>query len=795
MQNPFELQESSQQFAITADQYGLIVDIKIGENPPDLIHFPEVGGKLIELVHASDQDAFEMASNWVLEDPNNSISLHMKFRRGGEWWIEVNAEITRNAQNLLIVQIKVDDAATWRLQAQQMRRLVEGSRQGAVVQTIDGPLYINEGMARLMGFDSIEEVVAAKRSSLADSIHPDDLEMVAQHTIARVRGEEPRSQYEFRIVQRDGNTIWVETIAIQTIWDGQPASLAWITDITARKETQDELICSQEEAESANRAKSSFLATMSHEIRTPMNGVMGFSNLLLNTRLDPEQHEFVKTIRDSGETLLSIINDILDLSKIEAGALELEQEAFHFGEIVESVIMLQMPHAQENHSDLAVHIDPAIPKVLSGDSGRLRQVLMNLIGNAVKFTRGGSIAAIATMDSQIDPDDGRVQVRITVTDTGIGIPDEKTETLFDRFTQADNSTTRQYGGTGLGLAICREVINAMGGEIGVTSVVGKGSTFWASIPFEVNFDHQYEEYQSDTADLAGRRVLVVDDIAINRRVFSLMLDGLGIDTTVVGDVGSAIVAIERARRMNLQFEAIIIDHMMPDVDGVQMAARLRANPNFADQKLILSSSSDLVSEAQAKEWGFLARAPKPVRQSAIVTALRKTFSDHENKAPVAEPALPETSSLQDAPPPDPSSPGKIRVLVVEDNTMNQKLICSVLAPHNITIDLAYDGIEAVLSAMTFPYDVILMDIHMPNLNGVEATKRIREEHGPNQHTLIVAMTADAMQGDRERYLDSGMDEYLSKPVDLERLKELVMACGGNDHGQAVIPGVRWNAAR
>jgi PAS domain S-box-containing protein len=780
MQSPNELLASSQSLTLTVSDDGVITEMVVGETPPDLINFPDVGGKVSDLVHKQDQGAFAASSKWVLEDPEHTISLRIKFRRGGEWWIEVAATITRDDPAHLTVLIEVDDAATWRLSANQMRQLVEGARQGAVVQTIDGPLYINESMARLIGFDTIEEVITSGRNGIADSVHPDDLEMVAQRTLARLSGEELRSQVEFRIIRRDGTTIWVESIGTSTEWDGQPASLAWLTDITERKQAQDALIQSQEEAESANRAKSSFLATMSHEIRTPMNGVMGFANLLLNTKLDVEQVEYVETIRDSGESLLSIINDILDLSKIEAGALHLEDETIFLGDIVDSVIMLQKPHAQENLCDLAVHIDPTIPTALSGDSGRLRQVLMNLVGNAVKFTRAGSIAAIATMDDQKDVAEGCARVRITVTDTGIGIPEEKLATLFDRFTQADNSTTRQYGGTGLGLAICREVTKAMGGEIGVTSEVGKGSSFWVSIPFQINTYHQHKEKRGRAADLTGRRILVVDDIAINRRVFSLMLGGLGIEAEVVGDVSSAILAIERARRMKQPFEAIIVDHMMPEVDGVQMAAKLHANPNFAGEKLILSSSSDLINETQAKEWGFSASAPKPIRQSTIVNALSAIFAEQDDAAArSADPAIAAKPAADLSP-----SQEKIRVLLVEDNSTNQKLIYTALASLNATVDLAHDGIEAVLSAKTFPYDVILMDIHMPNLNGVEATKRIREEHGANQNTRIIAMTADAMQGDRERYLESGMDDYLSKPVDLDRLKEIVTSCrpGNSEQG-------------
>lgn len=763
----------------------VIAQIEVSETRPDIIEFPEVGGDILDHIDVSHHDAYLGARDWVRGGDSREMALRLKFRKGNEWWIAVTAVITNADPTMTRVHIEMDKAATWKIQAMQLRQLVENSKQGALIQTEEGPLFINEGMARLIGYQDVEELIESQNVNLAEHIYPDDLDVVLRRTQARLEGKEVRSQYEIRLIQRDKRIIWVEIIAGQVKWDGQPASLAWVTDITERKKVQDELITSRQLAESANRAKSSFLATMSHEIRTPMNGVMGFAKLLQDTELDAEQTEFVNIIRDSGESLLGIINDILDLSKIEAGALELDHESFHLGELIDGVVMLQKPRALESHNDLAVHIDADLPRVFLGDSTRLRQVLMNLLGNALKFTRSGSVAAIVSQDLDVLPTAGKVQIKIAVTDTGIGIPEDKQSILFERFTQADNTTTRKFGGTGLGLAICKEVVRAMGGEIGVTSVVSKGSTFWVSVPMEIDLNHEATEEPPDMSDLHGRRVLVVDDIAINRRVFSLMLAGLGINATVMGDVTAAMMALERARRDETPFDAVIIDHMMPGVDGVQMAERLKSNSETADNRLILSSSMDLVSEKQARAWGFSARAGKPIREESVVRALRKVFAD---TGPAMTELAPETTQLKESGNFKPA-PDKVRVLLVEDNPTNQKLIFAALSALDVAVDNVQDGVEAVLAAKSYPYDVVLMDIHMPNMNGVEATETIRGEPGVNQFTKIVAMTADAMQGDEERFLAAGMDAYLSKPVDIDALKEIIRSVS-----EAEVKGSRASAS-
>ncbi len=528
----------------------------------------------------------------------------------------------------------------------------------------------------------------------------------------------------------------------------------------------------RDKAEEASNAKSEFLATMSHEIRTPMNGVLGFASLLNNSTLDETQRDYVNSIKDSGDTLLNIINDILDISKIEAGALILDEETFSLRSVIESVLSLQRPKAQAKSLDLAMHIDPDLPLWFLGDSGRMRQMLMNFVGNAIKFTEQGSIAVIARPDQQASNGSDRCSVRIEIIDTGIGIAEDQIERLFDRFTQVDSSRTRRFGGTGLGLAICKELATAMGGAVAAESELGVGSTFSVSIPFAVARQRDDRSPTEDLVDLDGRRILVADDIALNRRIFELMLGCRGMAVTSVQDAGAAFAKAERAANEGTPFDAAIIDHMMPVTDGVELAERLKANTVTRGLPLILSSSSDLVSESEAVARGFVARAAKPIREAEIFAALQMALT--------AEP-LRETEqrsaneSMTEAPPVQTSDPGPSerkagsRILLVEDNAVNRQLVLAALSVSNVTVDVAHDGIEAVAAVKAFPYDLVLMDIQMPNMNGIDATKRIRELPAPVNDIPIIAMTADAMTGDKERYLAAGMNDYIAKPIDLAEM--------------------------
>ena len=526
----------------------------------------------------------------------------------------------------------------------------------------------------------------------------------------------------------------------------------------------------RDKAEAASHAKSEFLATMSHEIRTPMNGVLGFASLLNNSKLDDTQRDYVHSIKDSGDTLLNIINDILDISKIEAGALILDSETFSLRSVIESVLSLQRPKAQAKNLDLAMHIDPDLPNWFLGDSGRMRQMLMNFVGNAVKFTEQGSIAVIARPDRDGAPGGDRQWVRIDIIDTGIGIAGDKIDRLFDRFTQADSSRTRRFGGTGLGLAICKELATAMGGRVFAESELGAGSTFTLAIPLDVASVSEDPAAKENLRDLRGKRVLVVDDIALNRKIFELMLAGRGLEVTSVMDAPSAIARIEAASRDDAPFHAAIIDHMMPEMDGVALAAKLKSNPVTSSVPLILSSSSDLVNESEALGLGFVSRAAKPIREAEIVVALQTALASSGEGKPSSGfdnvTSSPANSNAMDG---AHEKTPEARVLLVDDNAVNRQLVLAALSVSPVTVDVAHDGIEAVAAVKAFPYDLVLMDIQMPNMNGIDATKRIRELPGDMKDITIIAMTADAMAGDKERYLSAGMDDYIAKPIDLTEM--------------------------
>ena len=523
----------------------------------------------------------------------------------------------------------------------------------------------------------------------------------------------------------------------------------------------------RDKAEAASIAKSEFLATMSHEIRTPMNGVLGFASLLINSRLDETQRDYVQSIKESGDNLLSIINDILDISKIEAGALVLDSETFSLRSVIESVLSLQRPKAQAKGLDLAMHIDPEMPNWLLGDSGRVRQMLMNFVGNAVKFTESGSIAVVARASDEAEVREGYTNVIVEIMDTGIGIPEDKMETLFDRFTQVDSSRTRRFGGTGLGLAISKELAGAMGGTVCAESRVGEGSVFKVAIPFETVGEREKPDHKPNDFSFAGRSVLVVDDIALNHKIFELMLGSRDLSVTSVSDSTQALSAVHDALAEKRPFDAAIIDHMMPGLDGLTLAQQLKSDPLAEQLPLILSSSSDLVSEAEANQHGFVARAAKPIREAEIFGALKIAFRNQPaNKQVVQDVQHPSDKIEKEAQFDEGPSDTQARVLLVDDNAVNQQLVLAALAAAPITVDVAHDGIEAVAAVKAFPYDLVLMDIQMPNMNGIEATRKIRSLSGPTKDIPIVAMTADAMSGDKERFLKAGMNDYIAKPLDL-----------------------------
>ncbi|MCX4239450.1 response regulator [Paraliomyxa miuraensis] len=520
------------------------------------------------------------------------------------------------------------------------------------------------------------------------------------------------------------------------------------------------------QAEAATRAKSEFLANMSHEIRTPMNGVIGMMNLLGHTPLSDEQSDYVRVATSSGQALLELITDILDLSKVEAGQLELESISFALRSTLQDVTEQAAAQARSRgHAlELVLHVPPSVPGRVIGDPGRIRQIVANFLSNAVKFTERGHIVLAVEGERRAT---GEVALRIGVTDTGIGIPADQLSAVFEKFRQVDASSTRIHGGVGLGLAISRSLARLMGGEVGLRSEVGVGSTFWLGLTLPVD---PTPEPAPARAVLAGTRVLIVDDLAINRTLLSELMEHAGMRPSACGSGDEALAILERAVERGSPFDLVVLDHRMPGMGGLELARAIGERPSLAGAAIVLSTSvTDPVGDARLRALGIAGACTKPINGSALVellaTVMAKRLVVREEAAPVVRRTSPSGSiQVQFA----------ARILLVEDNVINQKVAMTMLRKLGCEVDLATNGQEALERIERSSYDLVLMDVQMPVLDGLATTRALRErERGGPRHLPVVAMTAHTMSGDRERCLDAGMDDHVGKPVHLLALEQVL----------------------
>jgi PAS domain S-box-containing protein len=656
---------------------------------------------------------------------------------------------------------------------QQFKLLLDSTAEAIYGMDLKGIcIFCNPACAQVLGYERVEDLLGR---NMHDLIH---------HT--RIDGS-PYPVSECRIYQafREGKGTHVDS---EALWRADGASFPveyWsnpmscggetigtvvtFLDISERKRIEAELRQAKEAAEAGSRAKGEFLANMSHEIRTPMNGVMGMLELTLGTDLEPEQRDFLQTAHGSAEALLTIINDILDFSKIEAGKLELEVAPFDLREALGDALKTLALRAHQKGLELNCQIGPDVPRVLAGDEGRLRQVVLNLAGNAIKFTERGEVNLSVALESRSDD---AVVLHFAVADTGVGVPADKVRLIFDPFTQADGSTTRKYGGTGLGLSISSRLVERMGGRIWAESEPGLGSTFHFTARLTVSRGASPSASSLSADQLRGLTVLVVDDNRTNRRILEETLRAWGMRPTAVDGGAAALAELKRATAAGAAYPLVLLDAQMPEMDGFTLAMQIKREPDLADSTLMMLTSLGHQADAgRCRELGLAHYLVKPVKQSELLRAVLAVLGAARPRA--AAPVKPPGPAGGEATALAPTT-GRLRILLAEDNAVNRLVAVRLLQKQGHSVAVACDGRQAVDALARERFDLALLDVQMPELDGFEVAAAVRaREEGTGRRLPLVALTAHAMQGDRERCLAAGMDGYVTKPIQMEQLTKVM----------------------
>jgi two-component system sensor histidine kinase/response regulator len=760
-----------------------------------------VGRKLHELIvperyRAAHRSAFP---HWQQTGGGAAIGQTVELvamrRGGGEFPIELSLSTLHTGGPPLAVGIIRDITERKRLQGELERReahfrfLFESLPVGLswTEPGRDDTRIVNAEHSRLTGIKAEDATVPG---IFARQSHPDDWLRQAELVRQVEAGEIDHFTLEKRYVHANGDVRWVR-LSRRYYRDAAghlTQELNALVDINSLKQTEEELRRATAAAEAAAQAKSEFLANMSHEIRTPMNGVIGMTGLLLDTKLEPEQRQFAEAVRNSAENLLTVVNDILDFSKIEAGKLVFETLDFDLVESVEDTLHIMAERAQGKGIELVDDIAPTVRTRLRGDPGRLRQVLTNLISNAIKFTERGEVVVRVQPESETAT---HAKVRFNVIDTGIGIPPEVQQRLFHAFSQADASTTRRYGGTGLGLAISKQLIGLMHGEIGVESQAGVGSTFWFTAEFEKQTGEPKPK-RAHAADLCDLRVLVVDDNATNRQILRHQIVAWKMQKGSAASGFEALKILRTAAATGEPFDLALLDMQMPEMDGLTLAKAIKADPAIASTRLImLTSLGQRFAADELRAAGLDAYLVKPVKQSRLFDCLVEVMGSAR-----AQQFFAGDAGSRAKPEPIAVLPVRLHVLVAEDNQVNQKIAVAQLHKLGCSADVVADGREVLEALPRGRYDLVLMDCQMPELDGYEATRAIRRREQDREQVCpwrvpipVVAMTANAMQGDREKCLAAGMDDYISKPVRIFEMRTALERVTRGAPAAAIAPSL------